>query len=672
MIDESVMKELQGLSEKEREYALKILNEFADNGDSKLYNELVYSEYKEVPVDILTFIKDNSYLGKAWHTPEGKCKLFPYWEKRLTELFPTNVDTDYNTFIESGARGLGKSEIAVTVMLYLMYRLMCLKNPYLTYNLKVTEKFCFGFMNITKELAESIGVSKFQETVQMSPWFMARGTMTGRTNLMWNPPDFIDIIIGSQSSDVIGKPIFACFFDEVSFQRNKSVEEQKKKALDMIDTALGGMKTRFTNRGKNPTLLVLASSKRSEKSFLEEHIKKKAETDAIGTLVVDEPVWNVRPASEYSGERFWVAQGNRFMNSEVLPKDISETELDIWRGKGYKLLSVPVEYYAKFYEDIDRALCDYAGISSSDLTTYISGVRLMDCVNKDIKNPFTMEVLKVGNGPNDYSQYYDFFDLNQIPLSLRSRPLFIHLDLSVSGDKTGIAGVWIVHKKHSEEGVPESKELFFRLAFSVSIEAPKGYQISFEKTRQFIYWLKNNGFNIRCISSDTYAAPDMKQSMISHGYNYELLSVDRVSPTDHVCLPYQYFKSTIYEKRIELYPTKLLTDEIVGLERNEASGKIDHSVRGINSKDQCDAVCGAVYMASQFAEEFAFDYGETIDIVKSVNAINGNLDSQRAQINIDFEKELMKSFGASSEQSNFTNIDSNQPTVFFQDGIIVW
>lgn len=41
----------------------------------------------------------------------------------------------------------------------------------------------------------------------------------------------------------------------------------------MIDTALGGMKTRFTNAGVNPGLCVLASSKRSEKSFLETHMK---------------------------------------------------------------------------------------------------------------------------------------------------------------------------------------------------------------------------------------------------------------------------------------------------------------------------------------------------------------------------------------------------------------
>ena len=348
-----------------------------------------------------------------------------------------------------------------------------------------------------------------------------------------------------------------------------------------IDTAVGGMKTRFTNKGKNPTLLVLASSKRSEKSFLEEHIKKKAETDNLGTLIVDEPVWNVRPASEYSGKRFWVALGNRFLNSEVLPEDITSVELEIWQGKGYKLISVPIEYLANFKEDIDRALCDFAGISSSELTTYISGVRLMDCVNKEIENPFTKEIIDVGNSSSDTAQYYDFFDISKVPKELMTRPLYIHMDMSISGDKTGIAGVWIVGKKPPEEGQPASKELFFRLAFSVSVRAPKGQQISFEKNRQFIYWLKENGFNIKGITTDTFQSCDTGQSLKAKNYNYDVLSVDRVSP-DHICHPYQYFKSTIYDKRIEMFQDHLLIEEITGLERNSSTGKVDHSPNSIN------------------------------------------------------------------------------------------
>jgi hypothetical protein len=101
----------------------------------------------------------------------------------------------------------------------------------------------------------------------------------------------------------------------------------------MIDTAIGGMKTRFTRGGKNPTLLVLASSKRSEKSFLEEHMKRKIASEKSNVLIVDEPIWNVRPASEFSGEKFRVALGNKFLASEVI--NDNKVNIQPYIDKGY-------------------------------------------------------------------------------------------------------------------------------------------------------------------------------------------------------------------------------------------------------------------------------------------------------------------------------------------------
>lgn len=679
---------LDSLSKEERDYALQVLEDVAKgNGTSTMFEALKYADYKEIPVDIVTFIKDDRYLGRAWHLSDGTCKLFPFWENKLQELFPDNITTDYNTFIESGARGLGKSEIAVAVSLYLMHRLMCLKDPYLTLNLKPTEQVAFAFMNITLDLAMEIGMVKFQNTVQCSPWFMERGTMSGLKQKKWNPPSFINIIIGSQSSDVIGQAVYFAFFDEISFIRNQDVEVQKVKALDMIDTAIGGMMTRFTNKGKNPTLLVLASSKRSEKSFMEEHIKKKSKTDNMNTLIVDEPVWNVRPASEYSGRRFYVAQGNRFLNSEVLPLDINEEDLTVWRNKGYRILDVPIEYYAKFLEEIDRALCDYAGVSSSDLLTYISGTRLATVKSDKLKNPFTKEIIEVGNAKEDQFQYYNFFDLSTIDPVMKSRPMYIHLDMSISGDKTGIAGVWISKKKPAQEGQPASKELHYQLAFSIAVKAPKGHQISFEKNRQFIYWLKEQGFVIRGISSDTFQAADMKQQLIAKGYKYTTISVDKVN-TSKLCEPYHYFKNTIYEERVVMYDSSLLTEELLGLEKNSSSGKIDHSPLGINSKDVADAVCGAIWNASQNADEFEFDYGETLDTTVSVNddsIFGGDL----KQLAVDFEMEMQKILDPVQsaiteskpvEKHEQTSVHTDfglgkaQPlhNSYIADGIIVW
>jgi hypothetical protein len=81
--------------------------------------------------------------------------------RRLKELFPDNLTTKVNTFIASGARGLGKSEICIIIMCYLLYRIMCLKNPLEFYRLKPTEKIVFALMNIKLDLAEEIAISKF-------------------------------------------------------------------------------------------------------------------------------------------------------------------------------------------------------------------------------------------------------------------------------------------------------------------------------------------------------------------------------------------------------------------------------------------------------------------------------------------------------------------------------
>jgi hypothetical protein len=350
-------------------------------------------------------------------------------------------------------------------------------------------------------------------------------------------------------------------------------------------------------------------------------------------------------------------------------------------------------YYEAFLDDIDIALTDIAGISTTNSTRYISGDRWAKCINKNISNPFTKDVLTVGNSADDLTQYYDFFDLSRIPSDLKARPLYVHLDMSISGDKTGIAGIWITGKKDKvEENRPASKDLKYRLAFNTSIKAPKGHQISFEKNRQFVFWLREQGFNVKGVSTDTFQSYDTGQTLKVKGFNYDIVSVDKVDK-DRINKPYQYFKTTVYDERIEIYQTALLTEEIIGLKRDN-NGKIDHDITGINSKDSADAVCGAVYNASQRAEEFSFDFGESLDVIVSTN--NGGDYNTRRQLTVDFEEELkqldpLAKFNErekAKNQQNAENSNQNQPNaqqhqsvipkptnipnVYIKDGIIVW
>lgn len=659
-------KALEKLNEKERKIALSILNEIKDKGESKTLTNLKYADYKEIPVDIETFLDDDNYLGKAWKDASGKTKLYPFWRKVLKDIFPNNLETAYDTLLESGARGIGKSENACgAICSYLMYRVMCLKNPLEYYHLKLTEKIAFAFMNIKLDLSEAIATDKFQKTIQMSPWFMSKGTMTKRNNKdFWLPPDPIELIIGSQADDVIGRPIFFAFFDEISFLKNQDVEVQKTKALNMIDTALGGMKTRFIHDGKNPTLLVVASSKRSEQSFMESYIRTLKETRKGDVYIVDEPVWKVKPEGTYSKETFYIGLGDKYHESIVIPDN---ADIQEYVEKGYQIIEAPIDFKKGALENLERTLCDFAGISSFSSNKFLSAERVSDIVSEDIHNPMP-DIIKVGNDKEDLTEYKNFFDMSKIPNNLKSMPMFIHLDMSVSGDKTGIAGVWIIGKKPTIEK-DSGKDLFYQTAFNTSVEAPKGRQISFEKNRNFIRWLRDVGFNIKEVTSDTFQSYDLQQQLSAEGFKCSILSVDRVEsvPGEHIgiCRPYQYLKNTIYENRLKMYKAELLYNELVQLEKDNNTGKVDHPRNG--SKDAADAVCGAVFTASKYADEFAYDYGENMQTMLDVNAEY----DERKQVIVDFEEQLKNASRRSDTNSVNDSNDELIKDMYSLDDIII-
>lgn len=457
-----------------------------------------------------------------------------------------------------------------------------------------------------------------------------------------------------------------CFFDEVSFQRNQDIDKQKKKAMDMIDTALGGMLTRFMVNGKNKSLLCLASSKRSDKSFLEEHIKTKLASEPDNVMIIDEPVWNVKPKGTYSDETFSLAVGNKFLVSQIIEKDL---ELEYIK-KGYTIIHPPLSLKAQFIDDMDRALCDFAGISSTELSKYISGEAVTDCINRKRQNPFVKDIIEVGNGKDDTAEYKDFFDLSRVNKDMMLKPLCVHLDMSISGDMTGIAGVWIKGKKPSTDKNKQENDLFFELAFSVSIKAPKGRQISFEKNRNFIRWLRQVGFNIKEVTSDTFQSYDLRQQLSAEGFNTDVLSVDRVDSSSHVCVPYQFFKNVIYEQRLDMYESKTLIEEIVNLERNINTGKIDHPQNF--RKDVCDATCGSIFTASKYAEEYSYDYGENYDLLigsnNDTNMTNSAFASQR-QMTINFEEELRRA-SPFNDKNNSEKEDTTNPVII--NDTLIW
>lgn len=206
------MTQLDQLSEKERAVALRILKQMKDSGSSKIYDKLLYQDYEEVPVDIKTFLHDPRYLGKGLVNEEGKFTVFKYWEDLLcNKIFPDPLKPcTYNTLALTGGIGLGKSFVAVICMLYDLYRMLCLKDPYLHYGLQPIDLITFAVMNITMDAARGVAWDKLQLLLQSSPWFMSHGSMKGTTNPTWVPPKGIELLYGSLPRHIIGRAVFSC------------------------------------------------------------------------------------------------------------------------------------------------------------------------------------------------------------------------------------------------------------------------------------------------------------------------------------------------------------------------------------------------------------------------------------------------------------------------------
>ena len=262
MSNEISLEQLNSLSPEERTLALEILKEISQEGHSELLDDLKYSDYEEIPVDIDTFLDDPQYLGQGlWvtdeYTGDRRCTVFPYWREVLKKIFPDNTTTTVNTVILAGAIGIGKTFCGVLIQLYLLYRMLCLKDPYSAFGMQPIDKITFSMMNITIEAAEGVGWSKLQELIQSSPWFMEHGNMNAsRTNPQWQPPKGIELVFGSSNRTVVGRALFCLDgnTEVATTEGDKKLVDLVGKSINVISVDDAGNKTISNTCTVQPTI----------------------------------------------------------------------------------------------------------------------------------------------------------------------------------------------------------------------------------------------------------------------------------------------------------------------------------------------------------------------------------------------------------------------------------
>ena len=105
--------------------------------------------------------------------------------------------------------------------------------------------------------------------------------------------------------------------------------------------------------------IFLISSKNTEQDFLDTYIQSMKGSKSI--IVIDEPVYNIKPPETYLGTRFKVAVGDKTKESYIIKDEDNIQEVV---DRGYRIIEVPIEYRVAFEQDINDALKDIAGISA--------------------------------------------------------------------------------------------------------------------------------------------------------------------------------------------------------------------------------------------------------------------------------------------------------------------
>lgn len=227
MLSQSALDKLNELTPEQRQVAIKILKDTLENNKSATFNELLETDYEEIPVDIDTFLTDRRYLGEF--TNGGKNLTYRKWPEALREWFPNPLAP--SPFVEialTGAIGLGKSTNFDFAMTYFLYKMMCLKDPNAYYG-QPGSTLWFCFFNNTLNSANSAAYGKFQSMLKSSPWFMERGSLTGIKNPEYVPNKDIRFMIGSTLQHTLGINIIcACLPEGTQILTTNGVKDIKE------------------------------------------------------------------------------------------------------------------------------------------------------------------------------------------------------------------------------------------------------------------------------------------------------------------------------------------------------------------------------------------------------------------------------------------------------------
>ena len=529
------------------------------------------NNFEEIPVDAKTFVESVDYLGqpplsdRQYDIVEAMSQI--YKKEDLLNIMGDVEGARYyekytkNEIILQLGKGSGKDFTSTVACAYIVYKLLCLKDPARYFGKPSGDAIDIINIAINAQQAKNVFFKGFKTKIEKSPWF------AGKYNAKVDSIEFdkaITVYSGhSERESHEGLNLILAVLDEISGFASEVLtgNEQGKTADNIYKAFRASVDSRFPDLGKVALLSFPRYngdfiSKRYDDVITEKDVIEKTHTFIINPLLPEDDPEN----------RFEISWEEDNIISYKYP-GVFALKRPTWEINPTRKIE---DFKIAFLTDLADAMMRFACVPTYASDTFFKDrAKLEKCMS--IRNP--IDTLK--RFDNSFKPDPD-------------KIYFVHADLAQKHDKCAVA-IAHVDKWVNIQVIKDYQQVApVVIVDAVAWWEPKASgPVNLSEVKQWIQNLRRQGFNIGMVSFDRWQSFDIQQELKQVGMRTDTVSVAKKHYEDLAML--------IYEERIAMPHIDLLLDEMSELKITDNGKRVDHPRK--KSKDLSDAVCGAVFGA---------------------------------------------------------------------------
>ena len=539
-----------------------------------MFNEFLEAlqddHFQEMPVDARTFVEGEAYLGQPplsdiqYDIVEAMSQI--YRKEDLINIMGEEKGTQYynkytkNEIILQLGKGSGKDFTSTVACSYIVYKLLCLKDPAKYFGKPSGDAIDLINVAINAQQAKNVFFKGFKSKIERSPWF------AGKYYAKADSVEFdksITVYSGhSERESHEGLNLLLAVLDEISgFASEVGTGNEQGKTADNIYKAFrGSVDSRFPDLGK----VVLLSFPRYPGDFISEKYE-----DVVA-------------------EKEVIERTHKFIINPLLPEDSPDNSFEIsWDEDqiiSYKYPGVFALKRPTWEVNPTRKIDDFMIAFMTDLG---DAMMRFACVPTFASDAFFKQADKVRacmtlrNPVDNFRRFDDAFKPDP------TKKYYVHADLAQKHDKCAVAIAhvekWVnIQVINNYEQVAPIVVVDAVAWWEPKVEGP----VNLSEVKQWIQNLRRIGFDIGMVSFDRWQSFDIQNELKQVGMKTDTVSVAKKHYEDMAML--------VYEERLAMPAIDLLFDELTQLKIMK-NDRVDHPRK--KSKDLADAVCGAIFGA---------------------------------------------------------------------------